>query len=171
MSNSATQDLVVSRVFDAPIGMVWRLWTEPDLVRTWWGPADYTAPRCEVDLRVGGRYLFCMRAPEDQGGQEYYSVGAYRQIVVGERLEFTQSFADADGNVIPAAAFGMPDMPDEVLTVVTFEDLDGVKTSVTLTQFEQPVDQTFQYAVTGWNQSFDKMTETLRAGRPVRTAS
>lgn len=157
----ARQDLVVSRVLEAPVDAVWRLWTDPELVRTWWGPAGYSAPRCEIDLRVGGRYLFCMRAPQEQGGQEYYSVGTYQKLVVGERLEFTQSFADAAGNILPAAEVGMPEMPDEVRTVVTFEAIDARVTRLTVTQFEQPTGRTFDYAVAGWNESFDKMSLSL----------
>lgn len=158
------QDLVVTRVVNAPIEDVWRMWTDPDLVRTWWGPQGYTAPRCEIDLRVNGQYLFCMRAPENQGGQEYYSVGTYSLILPEKRLEFTQSFSDAEGNVLPGAMFGMPDMPDEVRTVVTFGSVDGA-TSVTVTQFDQPADATFEHAVAGWNQSFDKMDLAAGSGR------
>lgn len=163
MSDVLKRDLVVSRDLDVPVRDAWRMWTEPDLVATWWGPQDYSSPACEIDLRVGGRYLFCMRAPEAQGGQDLYSVGTYQVIRLHERLEFTQSFADVDGNLVPAAAFGMLDMPDEVQTVVTFEALGDSRTLMTITQYEQPVDRMFEYAVAGWSQSFDKMAQHLDA--------
>lgn len=161
MTDVLKRDLVVSRDLDAPVQDAWRMWTEPDLVATWWGPTDYTSPACRIDLRVGGRYLFCMRAPTAQGGQDLYSVGTYQTIEPYERLEFTQSFSDAEGNVQPAAAFGMPDMPDEVQTVVTFEALDDGRTRMTITQHEQPVDRMFDFAVAGWEQSFEKMAQSL----------
>lgn len=57
------QELVITRVFDAPREPVWKAWTEPERLRRWWGPKDYTAPVCKVDLRVGGKYLFCSDRP------------------------------------------------------------------------------------------------------------
>jgi uncharacterized protein YndB with AHSA1/START domain len=162
MQNSnPTKDLIVTRTFDAPVELVWKLWTDPEQVKTWWGPAQYTSPSCEIDLREGGKYLFCMRSPEDQGGRDFYSVGTYQKIVALERLEFTQSFADEHGNIIPTARMGMPDMPDEVRTVVEFEKLEDNKTKMTITQYDQPANQMFEYAVAGWGQSFDKMAASL----------
>jgi len=92
-------------------------------------------------------------------------VGTYSRIDPQERLEFNQSFSDADGNVLPGATFDMPDMPDEVRTVVTFGSVDETTTSITITQYEQPADQAVEYAVAGWNQSFDKMVRALQPGR------
>ena len=63
-------DLVVKRIIDAPIDLVWKAWTEPDRVMRWWGPQYYTSPSCKMDFREGGKFLFCMRAPQDQGGQD-----------------------------------------------------------------------------------------------------
>jgi uncharacterized protein YndB with AHSA1/START domain len=156
------RDLVVSRTFDAPVELAWKLWTDPEQVKTWWGPKDYTSPTCELDLREGGKYLFCMRSSGAEGSQDFYSTGTFTRIVPMERLEFTQSFADENGNMIAAADFGMPDMPDEVRTVVTFKDAGGGKTEMTITQYDQPDDEMFNYAVTGWNESFDKMAEGLK---------
>ncbi|MCX9083243.1 MAG: SRPBCC domain-containing protein [Candidatus Methanoperedens sp.] len=100
------QDLVVTRIIDAPVELVWKAWTEPKRVMRWWGPKDYTSPSCKIDLREGGKYLFCMRAPKDQGGQEMYSAGVYKKILPLELLEFTQSMADKDGKSIDPAQMG-----------------------------------------------------------------
>lgn len=160
-NKTPTKDLVVNRVFDANVKLVWALWTDPEKVKTWWGPKDYTSPVCQIDLREGGKYLFCMRAPKEQGGQDFYNGGVFKKIVPYEHLEFTQGFADEHGNIIPAIQMGMADMPDEILTVVNFKDLGNNKTEVTVTQYDQPVNQMFEYAVMGWNQSFDKMATSL----------
>ncbi len=161
MVETTFKNLVVTRTLNSPVDAVWRLWTVPEAVRTWWGPANYTAPRCELDLRVGGRYLFCMRAPDAAGGQEFFSVGVYKKIVKHIRLEFTQSFSNEHGNILPARDFGMPNLPDEVHTVVEFEPDGPDRTKLTVTQFEQPNDQSLDYAVTGWNESIDKMSDAL----------
>ncbi|HUI73255.1 MAG TPA: SRPBCC domain-containing protein, partial [Spirochaetia bacterium] len=72
------QNLVITRIFDAPRELVWKAWTDPRFVMQWWGPKGFTSPSCKIDLRVGGRYLFCMRAPD---GQEFWSGGEYVEII------------------------------------------------------------------------------------------
>ena len=117
------EELVVTRVFDAPRELVFRSWTEPERVRRWWGPEGFTMPYCDIDLRPGGVFLRCMRSP---GGQDFWVTGVYREIVAPERLVFTDSFADAEGNVVPPARYGAgPDMPLERLVTVTFEERAG----------------------------------------------
>ena len=115
MSENTTQsgykekeDLVVTRIIDAPIELVWKTWTDPEHVMKWWGPKYYTSPSCKIDLREGGRYVFCMRAPQNQGGQDSYTAGIFKKIVPMELLEFTQGMADQDGNPIDPAQAGMP---------------------------------------------------------------
>ena len=68
MTDVKTQDLVISRIIDAPLEMVWKAWTEAEQVRRWWGPKDYISPTCKLDLKVGGKFVFAMRAPAEQGG-------------------------------------------------------------------------------------------------------
>ncbi|KAF5075772.1 Activator of Hsp90 ATPase -like protein [anaerobic digester metagenome] len=69
-------ELLVERVFDAPRELVWKAWTEPGYLKRWWGPKGFTAPAIEIDLRVGGRYLYGMRSPE---GQDFWSTGEFRE--------------------------------------------------------------------------------------------
>jgi len=72
------RELVLARVFEAPRGIVWKAWTEPERVKDWWGPKGYTTPACDIDLRVGGRFLLCMRSPE---GKDYWIMGVYRDVI------------------------------------------------------------------------------------------
>ena len=101
---SAGQGLVITRIFDAPRELVWKAWTNCEHLKRWWGPEHFTAPACKIDLRVGGKYLFCMRSPQ---GQDYWSTGVYREIVAPSRLAYTDNFADAQGNVVPASHYGL----------------------------------------------------------------
>src|SRR5215207_6016964 len=120
---SAEDGLVITRFFNAPRELIWKAWTDPDHFKHWWGPKHFTAPFCKMDFHVGGKYLYCMRSPE---GQDYWSTGVYKEIVPKERIVFTDSFADAEGNVVPATDYGMSlDFPLEMLVTVTFEDFDG----------------------------------------------
>jgi uncharacterized protein YndB with AHSA1/START domain len=111
-TGTETQELFITRVFDAPRELVWKAWTDPELMKKWLGPKDFTAPVCKIDLRVGGRYLCSMRSPE---GQDFWSTGTYREIVALERLIMTDSFTDAEGNVVPATHYGLSaDFPLEL---------------------------------------------------------
>ncbi len=155
------EDLVVKRIIDAPIDLVWKAWTDPEHVKRWWGPKHYTSPMCKIDLREGGRYVFGMRAPADQGGQDSYSAGVYTKIVPMEHLEFTQSLSDKDGNRIDPAQIGMPpDFPKEIRTSVTFKAM-GNMTELTVTEYDWPVSQMFVYSYAGMQQSIDKLAESV----------
>jgi uncharacterized protein YndB with AHSA1/START domain len=156
---TAQRELVITRIFDAPRDLVWKAWTDPEHFKRWWGPKGFTSPFCKIDLRVGGKYLNCMRSPE---GQDFWTTGVYREIVPLERIVYTDSFADQEGNVVPATHYGMsPDFPRERLVTVTFEDYDG-KTKMTLKHVGLPVGEMSELTEAGWNESFDKLAESLK---------
>ena len=155
---SAGQELVITRIFDAPRELVWKAWTDCEHLKRWWGPEHFTAPACKIDLRVGGKYLFCMRSPQ---GQDYWSTGVYREIVAPSRLVYSDNFADAEGNVVPASHYGMPgEWPKEMLVTVTLEELAG-KTRMTMRHAGLPAGDMGQMAGQGWNGSFDKLAASL----------
>ncbi len=151
-------DLVITRVLDAPRERVWKAWTDPEQVKRWWGPRPFTSPSCRIDLRVGGTYLFCMRAPD---GKDYWSTGTYREIVAPERLVYTDSFADEKGNVVPASHYGFPaDFPREFVVTVTLEAVGG-RTRMTLRHAGMPPGEHGRMAEAGWSTSLDKLAEAL----------
>ena len=155
-----TEELVIERVFDAPRELVWKAWTEPEAMMQWWGPKGYTTPHSEMDLRVGGKWLSCMRSPD---GQDIWGVGVYREVVPLERIVTTDSFSDEHGNVVPASHYGMEgDFPLEMLITVTFEDLGG-KTKMTLRHAGLPAGEHQAGANQGWSESLDKLAEYLAA--------
>jgi uncharacterized protein YndB with AHSA1/START domain len=151
-------ELIITRVFEAPRELLWKAWTDPESSKRWWGPKNFTSPVSKIDLRVGGKYLSCMRSPE---GQEFWSTGVYREIVPLERLVLTDSFADEDGNVVQASHYGMPgDWPLELLVTVTFETV-GNETKMVLRHAGIPSGTMLDNTRTGWNESFDKLAELL----------
>jgi len=160
--NPQKQDLVVTRIIDAPLVDVWKAWTDPGQVMRWWGPQYYTSPSCTIDLRQGGRYIFGMRAPKDQGGQDSYTAGTYHKIVPMERLDFTQGLADKDGNPIDPAQAGMPPgFPAEIRTTVVFEKTKGDMTKLTITEHNWTASPMYVYSLAGLHQSIDKLAEVL----------
>ncbi|MDX1993194.1 MAG: SRPBCC domain-containing protein [bacterium] len=157
--SSQTKDLTIERMFDAPPELVWKAWTEPEHIMRWWGPKDFTSPACTVDLRVGGKYLFCMESPE---GQQFWSTGTYQEIVPQQRLVYTDSFSDREGNIVPATYYGMSeDFPLQQLVTITFE-AQGDRTKMTLTHRDFPVGNDAEMAEQGWNESLDKLAASLR---------
>lgn len=169
MANEGTQapktrDLIVTRIFNAPIELVWKAWTEPEYVMRWWGPDYFTSPSAVIDLRVGGISLVCMRAPKEFGGQDMYSTWVYQKIVPMRRIEFIQNLSDENGNQLDPAKIGMPsDFPRDTRTVVIFKDLGNKKTELTVTQYNMPAPDTEmgRNAELGLNQSLDKMVASF----------
>ena len=158
--DTAKGELVITRIFDATPELVWRAWTDPEHMKKWWGPKDFTCPFCRIDLKVGGKYLFCMRSKE---GQEFWSTGTYIEIIPNKKLVCTDSFSDNKGNIIHASEHGLPgkDWPMEMYVTVTFEDLGG-KTRMTLKHAGLPEGEMSDMTGAGWNQSFDKLAESLK---------
>lgn len=155
--NIIYDDLVVTRIIDAPLELVWKAWTEPEHVMKWWGPKYYTSPSCKIDLREGGKYIFCMRAPQEHGGQEHYTAGVYKKIIPMEYLEFTQSLTDKNGNPIDPVQVGMPsDFPAEIRTSIRFK-AKGEMTELIITEYDWPVGQMYVYSLAGLHQTIDKL--------------
>lgn len=155
-----TRDLIVSRIFNAPVELVWKAWTEPEYVMKWWGPDYFTSPSAKIDFREGGISLVCMRAPADFGGMDMYSTWVYQKIVPMQSIEFIENLSDENGNLIDPAVLGMPpEFPRDTRTVVAFKDLKNGKTEMTVTQYNMPATDTEmgKNAELGLNQSIDKM--------------
>jgi len=157
-SATCEDEIVITRLFDAPRELAWRVWTEPGLVMQWWGPKNYTSPSCTIDLRVGGKYLYCMRSPD---GRDFWSTGVYREVVRPERIVCTDSFADEKGNVVPATYYGFgKDFPAELLVTVTFE-VQVSRTRLTLRHAGFPSGDIRDATRAGWNESLDKYAGVL----------
>ncbi|MGI6208268.1 MAG: SRPBCC family protein [Anaerolineae bacterium] len=161
------QDLIVTRVFDAPVEELWKAWTVPERLMAWWGPATFTTPKAEMDVREGGKLLWCMQEPTDQGGRLTCNAGEFTKVIPNKLLQFNIWFADEQGNRISASQLGM-DMPDEFEAEVQFESLGG-KTVLTYIERNWPLTQYFAFTYAGVYQSFDKLEQALK-GAGVTTS-
>ena len=164
------EEVTITRTINAPSDLVWRAWTDAELMRQWWGPKRFTSPACKIDLRIGGEYLNCMRAPD---GQDYWSTGVFKEIVEPERLVMTDSFADPEGNIVPASYYGMNgDWAVEMLVTLTLEEQDG-KTKLTLVHsgIEGFSGEDISNMRQGWNESLDKLEEFLTSLQGERAAA
>jgi uncharacterized protein YndB with AHSA1/START domain len=162
MQTATTHDMVTTRTFDAPIEAVWRAWTEPELVKRWWGPTGFTAPVAEMDVRKGGTSLVCMRAPAEFGGQDMYNTWTYGTVIPMEQLEFVQTFTDADRNPVEPSDLGLPPgIPRDVPHVVTFTALDEGRTELTVTESGYASAEVAALSRAGMEQVLDKMAAIL----------
>jgi uncharacterized protein YndB with AHSA1/START domain len=143
---STERELTITRVFDAPPGLVFKAWTEPERLVRWSGPEGFTTTSCAMDVRPGGSYRSCIRSPE---GTDHCMQGVYREIAEPERLVFTFAWEDAEGR--PGR---------EMLVTVTFAEDDG-KTRMTFHQavFESVEDRDGHRE--GWSSSFDLLEAYL----------
>jgi uncharacterized protein YndB with AHSA1/START domain len=136
--------MTITRVFDAPRELVWRMFTEPEHFQHWFGTPPYKTPldTISMDVQVGGLWAATMVSPDD--ASELPFAGRYREIVEPERLVFTfENIADRND-------------PNVEVATVTFTDLGG-KTEVVLTQDGHlPLEQ-YARMYEGYTTFFDRL--------------
>lgn len=154
-------DIFVKRIVNVPVEILWEIWTQPEHIQKWWGPQDFTSPSAELDLKIGGRILLSMLSPEYLGSSLRYTVGEFKEIKALERLVFTQSLSDADGNVLDPADLGMKDFPMITTVIVEFTKLAENFTELRITQQGFPPSQMIAFAYAGWQQSVDKIQNII----------
>ncbi|ULG91247.1 SRPBCC domain-containing protein [Leptospira interrogans] len=158
-TNQIKDELLITRIFNAPRETIFDAWTIPEQLMRWWGPKGFTCPICKIDFKVGGKYLFCMRSPEEQ---EFWSTGVYKEIVRPEKIVQTDNFADKDGNVVPASAYGIQgNWPESILITLVFEDHQG-KTKLILHHTGIPAGEIRDMTNASWNECLDKLESILK---------
>jgi uncharacterized protein YndB with AHSA1/START domain len=142
--------VVIERTFDAPVGLVWRMWTEEAHFRAWYGPDGATIPVAELDVRVGGTRRVCMEVRSPDGPVQMWFVGEHREVVENERLVFTESLTHGDG--------GEPEgQPAATVVAVELADLGG-RTRMVLTHHGVPAGSP---GAVGWSMALDKLATRL----------
>lgn len=153
------QDLVITRIFDAPVEQLWKAWTDPDHVKRWWGPKGFTSPLARMDFREGGTSLLCMSSPKFG---DLYSTWHYQEIVPMQRIEYIHNLADKDGNKVDPVKMGMPpDFPQDQRHVIVFKALSDNKTEITVTEYGWTVGHMMELSKQGMGQCLDKMAASF----------
>jgi uncharacterized protein YndB with AHSA1/START domain len=136
------QEVLITRIFDAPRERVFKAWTDPDEVAEWYGPEHFDTPRerIVIDLRVGGRYELTM--VQRDNGTEFPAVYEILELVEPELLVLRSE---------PMPEYGMP---EPIVTRVEFHD-HGDKTRMTLSDGPYPNNR--GQAEAGWSAAFDKL--------------
>ena len=144
-------EILVTRVFDAPAGAVFRALTTPELVRRWWGFETAEWDVCEIDLRVGGTWRYVIR----DRGMEVGFHGEYREIDAPHRLVSTEVFE------------GYPDPDGASLNTITLDERDGVTTMTVLVQHTRQEHRDAQLSSGmegGMQVSYDRLEDLVRSG-------
>jgi len=149
-----TKDVQIERTFNAPIDLIWAMWTESEHFANWYGPMGAKIPKADMDVTVGGRRHIGMEMDTPNGQMQMFFVGEYREIDPKTRLVYTEGMADADGNAMTAEQMGMPaGTPMETSVVVELEEL-GEQTKMVMTHVGVPAESP---GGQGWTMAIDKM--------------
>ena len=154
---TAQHELHITRVFDAPRELVWKVWTDPEHIKHWSGPRQFFATDIENDPRPGGRWRLRLHSDGFDVGDgvlrklDLWQGGVNREVVEPERLVFTFKW---DQN---------PGLSENVETVITitFEECGG-KTTMNFRQAFFVTSGDRDGHMRGWNSSFDKLGDYLR---------
>jgi len=156
--SEANDSIRIERTFDAPIDVIWQMWTEAEQFQKWYGPKGATIPVANMDVQVGGKRLICMEMNMPDRQMKMWFTGEYKEIVPTTRLVYTESMADENGNIIPPSAMGMPEgHPETTDVIVELEDLSGC-TKMIMTHVGVPAGSPGEG---GWKMAFDKMAKLV----------
>lgn len=146
-------DLVLKRILDAPPEKVWRAYTDPKILATWFSPKPWTISECELDVRPGGVSKFTMHGPD---GTAFPNVGVYLEVVPNRRLVTTD-------------AYGPDWVPSDnpfMTAIVDFEDLGDGRTAYTATARHWTAENKKAHEEMGfhegWGQVADQLAELLK---------
>ena len=157
---NVSQDAVtIERIFDAPIDLIWQMWSDPQHFAAWYGPDGASIPVAKMDVRVGGTRLVCMEVQTPGGPTQMWFTGEYREVVENERLVYTESMSDENGNVLSPSDMGMPaGHPTTTEVRVELEDVGG-RTKMVMTHAGIPSESP---GAAGWTMAPDKLAAHVR---------
>jgi len=158
--NASADAVVIERTFDAPVKLIWQMWTVPDHFKAWYGPGGATIPVANMDVRVGGSRLVCMEMQTPDGPMQMWFSGEYREVVENERLVYTESMSDENGNVSsPPNADVAQGHPVTTEVRVELEDVGG-RTKMVMTHAGIPADSP---GAAAWAVALDKLAARAEA--------
>jgi uncharacterized protein YndB with AHSA1/START domain len=150
----ARDAVVIERSFDAPVELIWQMWTDPEHFKAWYGPDGCTIPVATMDVRVGGTRRICMEMQTPRGPMQMWFTGEYREVDENKRLVYTESMSDENGTVSPPSnTTTIEGHPVATEVSVVLEAVDG-RTTMTMTHAGIPADSP---GAAGWTMALDKL--------------
>ncbi len=142
---------VIERVWDAPIALIWELWTSKEGIASWYGPKGFTVEVHTLELRVGGSYHYTMRASSPEMAAAMEAKG--RPASGSVNAVFTE--VDAPNRL----AWDSPWGPDKLMTAVTFEQVESSVKMTLVIDATKP--EMTGGAAMGWKSSLERFAEQL----------
>jgi len=161
--SASRNSVVIERTIEAPVDLVWRMWTEPEHFAAWYGPAGAAIPVARMDVRVGGARQVCMEIHTPNGTTRMWFTGEYREVVERTRLVYTEAMSDEHGNVLSPADIGLPaGHPATTEIQVEFADL-GDRTRMVVTHVGVAEDSP---GAAAWLAALDKLAAKVATHAP-----
>ncbi len=163
--SSGKDIFVINRAFDAPLKMMFELWTDPKHLSQWVPPTGFTMEYLKADIRPGGSSFYRMDGPNNM---KMYGKASYLEITKPNRIVYTQQFSDENEKTTRHPM--SPTWPENMLTTIALAEEGPDKTRVTITwevygEATAAEKETFNKAKAGmtggWTGSFDKLEEYL----------
>jgi|SRR5579872_171773 len=149
------KEVLFERSYDAPPELVWQAWTDPEMLKQWWGPDNVIIPECEIDLRVGGRIYIVMEAGEAMGrykGTRWPMLGELTTVQPHSKLSFkTKAWTEGQNEATQI---------DQTTELVLTEDQG--KTKLTLKATVHTIGPAAGMAVQGIQAGFSQQLEKLK---------
>lgn len=143
-----SNELKITRIYDAPVKMVWDAWIEPDQVAQWWGPRGFTLTTYSKDVRTGGSWHYVMHGPD---GTDYQSKTQYLEVEKYSRMVYDHG--------------GYEDRAPLFRVTVTFAEVKGGKTKMEMTMTlptPEAARETEKFIKkAGGNSTWDRLAEFL----------
>jgi uncharacterized protein YndB with AHSA1/START domain len=134
------KQLTIVKDFDAPVDLVWKAWTQSDILDQWWAPKPWKAETKIMDFRVGGRWLYCMVGPN---AEQHWCRVDFHAIKPQVSVASTSVFCDEEGHPnteMPTMnwlqQFGQTAQGTTVTVVLTFNDETSME-KIILMGFQQ----------------------------------
>ena len=152
--------VVIERSFDAPVSLIWQMWTVPERFKAWYGPDGATIPVAKMDVRPGGKRLVCMEIPTPDGPMQMWFSGEYRDVVENERLVYTEFVSDQNGHVVSPSNTGTAQgHPTTTEVRVELSEM-GDCTKMVMTHTGIPDDSP---GAAGWVMALDKLATYIES--------
>ncbi|HEX6983028.1 MAG TPA: SRPBCC domain-containing protein [Balneolaceae bacterium] len=153
---SGQKQLNVTREFNGPLELVWKTWTDSDLLDKWWAPKPWKTETKFIDFSEGGYWLYSMNGPE---GEQHWARADYKEIAIKEFFKAQDSFCDEEGNK-------NSEMPEMFWHVNFSKTESGTKVEVDISfsseaDMERIIETGFKEGFTAAHENLDELLKEL----------
>jgi len=147
-------EIIFTRIFDAPRELVFETYTTCEHLMNWWGPRTWPLNYCKMDFRVGGSWHYCMKGPNP--GDESWGLANYKEISKPEKIIYNDNFSDKDGNINTK----MPSF--DIVNAFEFIDEQTKVTVISKVGSKEEVDKLVDMGmIEGFTETWDRLEEHL----------